>query len=111
MKRLEEEQKKINDMMLEMNPRCTAALDIADRQNAHRMTLAVRAIVELFRIVKREDEVSRQILALQVKNGPPTKRLVTIVAKAGKDPLFPGLERGWTPAEGVLDRQRADIRL
>ncbi|KAK4206103.1 hypothetical protein QBC37DRAFT_242996, partial [Rhypophila decipiens] len=31
-----------------------AALDIADRQNAHSMTLAVRAIVELFRAVKRE---------------------------------------------------------
>ncbi|KAF8860190.1 hypothetical protein BDZ45DRAFT_538612, partial [Acephala macrosclerotiorum] len=30
------------------------ALDIADRQNAHRMALAVRAIVELFRLVSRE---------------------------------------------------------
>jgi hypothetical protein len=28
------------------------ALDVADRQNAHNMTLAVRAIVELFRLVK-----------------------------------------------------------
>jgi hypothetical protein len=36
-----------------------AALDIADRQNAHSMTLAVRGIVELFRAVKREDEVNR----------------------------------------------------
>ncbi len=34
-----------------------AALDIADRQNAHSMTLAVRGIVELFRAVKREDDV------------------------------------------------------
>lgn len=61
---------------------------------------------------------------VQLKKGPPTKRFVTIVAKAGKDPLFPGIERGWTPAESlsnhaeayqtakeVLDRQRADIRL
>ncbi|KND87242.1 hypothetical protein TOPH_08106, partial [Tolypocladium ophioglossoides CBS 100239] len=40
-----------------------AALDIADRQNAHSMTLAVRGIVELFRAVKREDEVNRKILA------------------------------------------------
>ena len=60
----------------------------------------------------------------QLKKGPPTKRFVTIVAKPGKDPLFPGLDRGWTPAESlsnhaeayqtakeVLDRQRADIRL
>ena len=35
-----------------------AALDIADRQNAHSMTLAVRGIVELFRAVKREDKVN-----------------------------------------------------
>ncbi|KAK1780812.1 hypothetical protein QBC45DRAFT_407583 [Copromyces sp. CBS 386.78] len=61
---------------------------------------------------------------VQLKKGPPTKRFVTIVAKPGKDPLFPGLDRGWTPAESlsnhaeayqtakeVLDRQRADIRL
>jgi hypothetical protein len=34
-----------------------AALDIADRQNAHSITLAVRGIVELFRLVKRENEL------------------------------------------------------
>ncbi|KAK0701362.1 hypothetical protein B0T21DRAFT_417201 [Apiosordaria backusii] len=45
-----------------------AGLDIADRQNAHSMTLAVRAIVELFRAVKREDEVNRQILAFSVSH-------------------------------------------
>jgi hypothetical protein len=33
-----------------------AALDIADRQSAHSMTMAVRGIVELFRLVKREKE-------------------------------------------------------
>ncbi|KAK3398746.1 hypothetical protein B0T20DRAFT_411910 [Sordaria brevicollis] len=44
----------------------SAALEIADRQNAHSMTLAVRAIVELFRLVKREDEVNRQILAFSI---------------------------------------------
>ncbi|KAK3899440.1 hypothetical protein C8A05DRAFT_36937 [Staphylotrichum tortipilum] len=36
-----------------------AALDIADRQNAYTMTLAVRGIVELFRAVDREDEVNQ----------------------------------------------------
>ncbi|KAK6843407.1 hypothetical protein PG987_004267 [Apiospora arundinis] len=40
-----------------------AALDVADRQNAHSMTLAVRGIVELFRLVKREEEVNRQVLS------------------------------------------------
>ncbi|KAK4242980.1 hypothetical protein C7999DRAFT_45091 [Corynascus novoguineensis] len=43
-----------------------AALDIADRQNAYSMTLAVRAIAKLFRAVKREDEVNRKILAFSV---------------------------------------------
>ncbi len=36
------------------------ALDIADRQNAHSMTLAVRGIVELYRTVKREKELNRE---------------------------------------------------
>jgi hypothetical protein len=40
-----------------------AALDIADRQNAHSMILAVPGIVELFRAVKSKDEVNRKILA------------------------------------------------
>jgi hypothetical protein len=45
-----------------------AALDIADRQNAHSGTLAVRATVELFRLVKREEEVHRQILAFSISH-------------------------------------------
>lgn len=52
-----------------------AALDIADRQNAHSMTLAVRAIVELFRIVKREDEVNRQIVAFSVSHDHQSVRI------------------------------------
>ncbi|KAF7874811.1 hypothetical protein EAF04_001985 [Stromatinia cepivora] len=46
----------------------TAALDIADRQNAHSMTLAVRAIVELFRLVKREKKLHREILAFSISH-------------------------------------------
>jgi hypothetical protein len=34
-----------------------AALDVADQQNAHSMTLAVRGIAKLFRIVKRKKEL------------------------------------------------------
>jgi hypothetical protein len=45
-----------------------AALDIADRQNAHSMTLAVRAVVELFRCVKRENEINREVLAFSVSH-------------------------------------------
>ena len=43
-----------------------AALDIADRQNAHSMIMAVRGIVELFRLVKREKELHRHILAFSI---------------------------------------------
>ena len=52
-----------------------AALDIADRQNAHSMTLAVRGIVELFRAVKREDEVNRKILAFSVSHDHQSVRI------------------------------------
>ncbi|KAJ4414617.1 hypothetical protein N0V85_003070 [Neurospora sp. IMI 360204] len=45
-----------------------AGFEISDRQNAHSMTLAVRAIVELFRSLKREDEVNRQILAFSISH-------------------------------------------
>src|SRR5262249_18409898 len=45
-----------------------AALDIADRQNAHSMTLATRAIVELFRLVGREMELHREILAFSISH-------------------------------------------
>jgi hypothetical protein len=38
------------------------SLDIADRQNAHSMTIAVRSTVELFKLVKREKELHREIL-------------------------------------------------
>lgn len=41
-------------------------LDIADGQNAHSMTLAVRGVAELFRAVSREGEVDGQILAFSV---------------------------------------------
>ncbi|KAK4149055.1 hypothetical protein C8A00DRAFT_19220 [Chaetomidium leptoderma] len=52
-----------------------AALDIADRQNAHSMTLAVRGIVELFRAVKREDEVNQKILAFSVSHDHQSVRI------------------------------------
>jgi len=53
----------------------TAALDIADRQNAHSMTLAVRGIVELFRLVKREKELHREILAFSISHDHRTVRI------------------------------------
>jgi hypothetical protein len=52
-----------------------AALDIADRQNAHSMTLAVRAIVELFRAVDREDEINRRILGFSISHDHRSVRI------------------------------------
>lgn len=51
------------------------ALDIADRQNAHSMTLAVRAVVELFRHVGREKEADREILAFSVSHDNRSVRI------------------------------------
>lgn len=52
-----------------------AGLDIADRQNAHSMTLAVRGVVELFRLAKREDEVHQRILAFSISHDATTVRI------------------------------------
>ena len=52
-----------------------AALDIADRQNAHSMTLAVKAIVELFRLVGREIELHREILAFSISHDHRSVRI------------------------------------
>ncbi|KAH6973718.1 hypothetical protein BKA56DRAFT_105389 [Ilyonectria sp. MPI-CAGE-AT-0026] len=41
-------------------------LSVAERQNAHSMTLAVRGVAELFRWRERESEVDRQILAFSI---------------------------------------------
>ncbi|KAK3167868.1 hypothetical protein OEA41_004314 [Lepraria neglecta] len=56
--------------------KCGAAgLDIADRQNAHSMTLAVRGVVELYRTVKREKELHREILAFSISHDHSTVRI------------------------------------
>ncbi|ORY70392.1 uncharacterized protein BCR38DRAFT_455171 [Pseudomassariella vexata] len=52
-----------------------AALDVADRQNAHSMTLAVRGITELFRLAQREEEVNRQILAFSISHDHQSARI------------------------------------
>jgi hypothetical protein len=52
-----------------------AALDIADRQNAHSMTIAVRAIVELFKLVGREMELHREILAFSISHDDRSVRI------------------------------------
>jgi hypothetical protein len=53
----------------------SAGLDIADRQNLHSMTLAVRGIVELFRLVHRVEELHREVLAFSVSHDHETVRI------------------------------------
>jgi hypothetical protein len=53
----------------------TAVLDLADRQNAHSITMAVRAIVELFRLVKHEKELYREILAFSISHNHSSVRI------------------------------------
>jgi hypothetical protein len=52
-----------------------SALDVADRQNAHSMTVAVRGVVELFRLVEREKELHREILAFSISHDHATVRI------------------------------------
>ncbi|KAK5160042.1 hypothetical protein LTS14_002148 [Recurvomyces mirabilis] len=52
-----------------------AALDVADRQNAHSAAIAARAVVELFRVVKREKELHREILAFSISHDHSTVRI------------------------------------
>jgi len=52
-----------------------AALDVADRQNTHSMTLAVRGVVELFRLVKFEKALHREILAFSISHDHRSLRI------------------------------------
>jgi hypothetical protein len=53
----------------------TTALDVTDRQNTHNITMAVRGIIELFRLVKCEKELYREILAFSVSHDHRTVRI------------------------------------
>ena len=53
----------------------STGLDIADRQNSHSMTLAVRGIVELFRLAKREHELHKEILTFSISHDHESVRL------------------------------------
>jgi hypothetical protein len=51
-----------------------AALDVTDRQNAHSMTLAVRGVVELFRLKNHAEELNRKVLAFSIPHNHRTAR-------------------------------------
>ena len=53
----------------------STGLDIADRQNSHSMTLAIRGIVELFRLAKREHELHKEILTFSISHDHKSVRL------------------------------------
>lgn len=52
-----------------------AALDFADRQNAQSMSVALRALVVLFRYIKREKELDREILAFSLSHDHRSVRI------------------------------------
>lgn len=56
-------------------------LDIADRQNAHSMTIAVRGIVELYRIVGRAQELHRKVLGFSISHDHRTVRIYSHYAE------------------------------
>ena len=51
------------------------ALNIADRQNAHSAAVAANAVVELYRLVSRQDELHRKILTFSVSHDNEAVRL------------------------------------
>jgi hypothetical protein len=53
----------------------SAELGIADRQNAHSMTLAVKVVAELFKLVKREQELHREILGFSFAHDHESVRI------------------------------------
>lgn len=53
----------------------TGDLDVADIQNAHSMTMAVRGIIELFKIVNRENELHRELVAFSISHDAKYARL------------------------------------
>lgn len=53
----------------------TTGLDIADRQNGHSMAVAVRGIVELFKLGKKESKLHGELLTFSISHDHRTVRL------------------------------------
>lgn len=52
-----------------------AALDVADRQNLHSITLGLTGLVELFRLLSRENELHREISGFSVSHNDEAVRI------------------------------------
>jgi hypothetical protein len=64
-------------------------LAIADRQNAHSASIAVNAIVQLYKAVGREGEINRKILTFSISHDNETVRIYGHYAVIdGKDITF-----------------------
>ena len=69
-------------LMCELKLKCgAAALEVAERQNAYSMALAVRGVVELFRYVNREKELDREILVFSISYDHSTMRIYSHYAR------------------------------
>ena len=65
------------------------ALDIADRQNAHSAAVAANAVVELYRLVSRQDELHQKILTFSISHDHRAVRIYGhYVLVDGKDTSF-----------------------
>ncbi|MCJ1422374.1 hypothetical protein MMC29_000254 [Sticta canariensis] len=65
------------------------ALNIADRQNAHSAAVAANAVVELYRLVSRQDELNRKILTFSVSHDHRAVRIYGhYILINGKDTSF-----------------------
>ena len=51
------------------------ALNIADRQNAHSAAVAANAVIELYRLVSRQDELHRRILTYSISHDNEAVRI------------------------------------
>ncbi|KAI4225204.1 MAG: hypothetical protein LQ349_007105, partial [Xanthoria aureola] len=65
------------------------ALNIADRQNAHNAAVAANAVVELYRLVSRQDELNQKILTFSISHDNKAVRIYGHYPLIkGKDALF-----------------------
>jgi hypothetical protein len=62
----------------------TEALDVADQQNAHTMTLAVRAVAELLQALRCSTEINREVVPFSVSQNHRSVRI------HGHYPVFDG---------------------
>lgn len=65
------------------------ALNIADRQNAHSAAVGANAVVELYRLISRQDELSRKILTYSISHDNEAVRIY------GHYPLIEGNNTVW----------------